>query len=544
MNRTQQTFRSAIVLLLVSPLAIRAEERLADVIDRHVATKWEDNRITPSPRSDDAEFLRRVYLDLTGTIPTWEEAKDFLNNPATEKRAELIQRLLDDPRYARHQADEWDMIYFGRNPPGYDAAKRAGFQRWLREQFEQNTPYDQIARAILKAEGNTAEHGAPMFLVQYNNKPEDATVKITQTFLGVQLQCARCHNHPYESWTQLDFYGMSAFLSRLQVIQAGEQDGQKKIYLGERNFGEVNFTGPASRSEPGQQGKPVAPKFLHGPALDEPERPEALKDERLPSGKEPPKPWFSRKDALADWITARDNPYFARALANRIWAQFMGRGLVYPVDNLSESNPASHPELLDILTDQLITKDFNLKWFIGEIVNSQTYQLSSRGSVELERPEWFEQARSRPLSAEELAEAWRTAVNYVAVDPKTAEQLDKGDRFYPLGGYQKSFLGSPTDGVGNFLGGLHEHLYFNNGGIDKLFDRREGGLLHTLAEAEKDSPWEQRVERLFLAVLSRRPSPEESAKFVEFLSQEERPHDRVKDAMWALMSSSEFRFNH
>ncbi|MCA9268706.1 MAG: DUF1553 domain-containing protein, partial [Planctomycetales bacterium] len=332
--------------------------------------------------------------------------------------------------------------------------------------------------------------------------------------------------------------------SRLQVVQAGEKDGQKRYFIGEKSIGEINFTGPVTEDAPGKKGVPVAPKFLLGEALAEPAPPEGAKDERLPDGKEPPAPAFSRKAALADWITAKDNPYFARAIVNRIWAQYMGRGLVHPVDNMSASNEPTHPELLDLLAGQFIEHGYDLRWLAREIISSRAYQLASTGPVAAERPLWFERARTRPLSAEELADAWRSAVNYAAVDSKLNEQLAKGERFYPVGEYQKHFLGSPMDGVGNFLGGLHEHLYLNNGGIDRLFSSQAGGLLHELSEATKDAPWEERVERMYLAILSRRPLPEETQKFVEYLSAEERPQERVKEAMWALMTCSEFRFNH
>lgn len=543
----------SVVLLVSLVVAFAAsapgQTPLRDVIDARIEAKWQEKEIAPAPPADDAAFLRRIYLDLCGTIPTHDEAKAFLDDTSPDKRSTLIDRLLDDPHFARQQADKWDMIYFGRNPPGYKTREREGFQNWLREQFEKNTPYDEIARAILTAEGNTAEHGAPMFLVQYKGKPADATVKITQTFLGVQLQCARCHDHPYESWTQLDFYGMAAFFARLEVVDMGKIDDQTAFAIGEKNLGEIEFTGPAAEDEPGKKGKPVAAKFLHGDEVEEPELPEDFEEpRRFPSKKIPPAPKFSRKNALADWVTSRDNPYFARAVANRVWAQYMGRGVVHPVDNMSESNPPSDPELLEDLTKQLVDHNFDLKWYIRELVNSKTYQLASTGEVDDERPRWFERGRVRPLSAEELVQAWRTALNYAATDDKLNEQLAKGDRFHPLtSGFHLNAFGQPADGTGNFLGGLHEHLYMNNGGISRLFSSDEGGLMHTLAEAEKDLPWEERVERLYLSILSRRPTPPETERFVEFFQSAEdqnRPHDEVRDAMWVLMTCSEFRFNH
>lgn len=535
-----------LVLLLISP-RLQAESPLREVIDQRIAAQWQAKQTSPAPAASDAAFLRRVYLDLCGTIPTADEARTFLDDASEDKRAKLIDKLLADPRFGQQQADFWDMLYFGRNPPGYDADKRRGFQRWLRGEFNNNSFYDKIAHAILKADGNTAEQGAPMFLVQYERQPEDATVKITQTFLGVQLQCARCHDHPYEAWTQLDFYGMAAFLARLNKVELGEKDGEKKIVLGEKNRGEINFVGPAKNLAAGTKGEPVPAKFLLGETLIEPEQPKEEKEERFENGKEPPKPTFSRKDVLADWVTKRDNPFFARALANRVWAQYLGRGIVHPVDNMSESNEPTHPELLDDLTKQLVDHHFDLKWYIKELVNSKTYQLASTGSVEAERPQWFERARVRPLSAEELAEAWRVAVNYEVADPKTKEQLEKGERYYPVGEYQKHFMGDPTDGVGNFLGGLHEHLYLSNGGIDRLFTTQQGSLLHQLSEVQKEAPLEDRVERMYLAILSRPPRPEETQKFVEYISASEnkdRTQERFREAMWALMTCSEFRFNH
>jgi len=538
----------SIALLALSASIASAQTPLRDVIDNRVQAKWQEENLAPAPPADDATFLRRVYLDLCGTIPTADEAREFLDDQDPQKRAKLIDRLLDDPRYAQHQADVWDMIYFGRNPPGYKTNERSGFQKWLRKQFAENTPYDAIARAILKAEGNSVDDGAPMFFVQYKNKPEDATEKITQTFLGIQLQCARCHDHPFEPWTQLDFYGTAAFFARLDVVDVGKKNNETAWAIGEQDVGEINFTGPVTEDEPGKEGTPVPPKFLYGDELDEAETPEDAKEERFKNGKMPPKPQFSRKDAFAEWATAEDNPYFARAVANRVWAQFMGRGLVHPVDDMSEANQPSHPELLEQITRQLVDHDFDLKWYIRELVNSQTYQLSSLGdSTVQERPRYFERARTRPLTAEELADCWRVATRYAAADDKLQERLDQGNRFYPLtSGYHLSAFGTPTDGTGNFLGGMHEQLYMSNGGISKLFRSNEGGLLHTLAEAKKDTPWEDRVELMYLSILSRRPSPAESQKFVEFFqsADQDRPHETVKDAMWVLMTCSEFRFNH
>ena len=519
-----------ILAILIAVPSIASAEPLRQSIDSRIRAAWEREKITAAKPASDAEFLRRIYLDLVGEVPTYEETIAFLDDKDAVKRDKLIDKLLADPRYGRHMSDLWDMILFGRNPPGFDTDKREGFQTWLRTQFEKNVPYDQLARTILKAEGNSVDNGA-LYYVQYSRRPEDAIESVTQTFLGVQLQCARCHNHPYESWKQIEFYGMAAFLARLDVVQVGKK-GNANIYaIGEKNTGDVRFTGPAKDAKPGDKGEPVKPKFLLGKVLDEPEMPKDFKEPKLKPNEMPPKPKFSRKDALADWITSPDNPFFAKAIANRVWSQFMGRGLVHPVDNLSPSNPPSHPELLDEIAKELVAHKFDLKWLIKELVSSNTYQLSGAGTGEA-MPQWFQHARSRPLSAEELIESWRVVTGYAASEKAKKPETS---RFRPLGEYVVRFFGTPNTGTGDFQGGLHEHLYLNNGPLSQMIGVK-GGIAEYIADAKKSD----RIERLFLTTLNRRPTEEETKKFTAFLDGKNSP----SDAVWALITSSEFRFNH
>ncbi len=520
-----------------------ADERpLRDVIDAELSLGWQREKVEPAAAATDAEFLRRVSLDLTGVVPTYDETVAHLNDQAADKRARLIERLFNDPRFARHQADLWDLILFGRHPPGYDTDKRDGIQRWLRDQFTANRPYDQWVRELLRAEGNSVEQGPPMYYVQYRNQPEDLTEVVTQTFLGVQLQCARCHDHPFESWKQLDFYGVAGFFARLQVVDVGKKDGLTMFAVGEKSTGDVLFTGPAKEQMPGKKGEPVKPKFLLGEALAEPALPEGFKEPKLENNKPPPAPQFSRKDQFADWATRPDNPFFARAVANRVWAQYFGRGLVHPVDNMSPSNVPSHPALLDALAKWLVEHQFDLKGYMRELVSSRSYALSSRGKTGEASPLWFQHARTRPLSAEELAESWRVATGYDdANKDKPAEK--KPNRFRPLtDGYMLRFFGQPTNGVGDFQGGLAEHLFLNNGQLGSVIVSAPGSLLATLAKP--DQPWEARVDRLFLQMLNRPPETDERDRFVALLAAEKDPAERLRDAIWALMTCSEFRFNH
>lgn len=514
-----------------------AELPLRQFIDAEVRAAWQRQKITPASASNDAEFLRRVCLDLIGVIPTYEETVAFLDSKDPTKREQLIDRLLADPRFAQHQADVWDLILFGRNPPGYDTQRREGFQTWLKRQFENNVPYDVWVRELLKALGTSAE-GSALYYAQYNRAPEDASEAISQTFLGVQLQCARCHNHPYEKWKQRDFYGMAAFLARLEVVTVGKKGNETIYAIGERSSGDIQFTGRAKDAQPGKKGEPVKPKFLLGEALDEPALPAGFKEEKFAANKVPPPPRFSRKDPLADWITRADNPFFARAIANRVWGQYLGRGLVHPVNNLSPSNKPSHPALLDRLTQELIDHKFDLKWYIRELVNSQTYQLSSAGSGE-PLPEWFQHARMRPLAAEELVESWQVASGYLAAE-KLGDKKPDRNRFRPLGReYLVQFFGTPNNGTGDFQGGLHEHLYLNNGPLGGMITGGKGTLVEFVGDAK--AGLEARIERLFLTTLNRRPTVAERERFASFLTTDKAV---AGDAVWALLTCSEFRFNH
>lgn len=519
---------------------VRGAESLRDVIDREVEAVWTREKIKPSPPADDAEFLRRVYLDLTGSVPDYDTTVAFLADKDSAKRAKLIDRLLDDPRYAQHQADVWDLILFGRNPPGYDTDKRQHFQAWLQKQFADNVPYDEWAGKILRAEGNTVDDGPPMFYVQYDRKPEDATEAITQIFLGVQLQCARCHDHPYEPWKQVDFYGMAAFVSRLSVVTVGKNGQTTKYAIGERPAGDIMFTGPAKDQMPGQKGEPIGPKFLLGDKLQEPASTKAMAEVKFAPNKVPPAPPFSRKDQLASWITGETNPYFAKAAANRVWAQFLGRGIVHPVDNMSPSNEPSHPELLATLARELAAQKYDVKWYVRELVNSRTYQRSSRGGAGAELPQWFETARTRPLSAEELAEAWRIATGYAATEKSSSGKKAETSRFRPFeSSYMLRYFGKPFNGSGDFQGGMHEHLYLNNGPMSTVIATGKGSLVEALLKEDAKAG----TERLYLSLLNRAPQDAERAKVAAYVSGG-KADERWREAIWAVITSSEFRFNH
>ncbi|HEY2909100.1 MAG TPA: DUF1549 domain-containing protein [Gemmataceae bacterium] len=520
---------SAVAILIVFPTVCAAAEPLHSVIDRELKAAWAREKIAPAPRSTDSAFLRRVYLDLLGTIPTYQETTAFLADTDAKKREKLIDKLLADPRFATGQAQVWDQVLFGRHPANYDAVhKRPAFQAWLAKQFAENVPYDRWVKELLLAE----TPGSEMFYVQFRGQPEEMTVAISKLFLGTQLQCARCHDHPYEKWTQKDFYGLTGFFVRLVVQESGS--GAKRTFtIGEKSTGEVLFSGSVKEQRPGKKGDPVKPKFLGGRLLDEPPTPRGFKEPK--NAKSLPKPAFSRKARLAEWVASRDNPYLAKAVANRVWAQFMGRGLIHPIDDIRADSKASHPALQKALTDGLVEHRFDLKWLIREIVLSDGYQLAMHGPSKEALPKWFEQARIRPLSAEELVAAMRLANMYD----------QPGDRKPEITwDYFTRFFGDPVNGLGDFQGSLNEHLFWNNSEhVRRFIQRKKGNLIDTMLASKE--PVGKRVEHLFLAIYQRLPNPTEADLIGRHLQlKDDKPEALYEEAIWALLNSSEFRFNH
>lgn len=510
----------------------RAEERpLRQLIDAAIKAGWQRDKVAGAPLADDATFLRRIYLDLVGTLPTYDETVRFLEVKEADKRGKLIERLLDDPRFGKQQAHVWEKVFFLKDAANAEAAKnREVFRKWLADKVNKNEPYDRWVKELLLGEGNTQENGPPLFYVQFMGNSQETAVAVSRIFLGTQLQCAQCHDHPYEKWKQLDFYGLAGFFARLVVLQpAGE--GKGRYVIAEKRTGEVLFTGPANQQKPGQKGTPVPARYLGGDVLEEPPVPKDFKEPELKGAKAPPPPDFSRKEKLVEWVVAKDNRYFARAAANRIWAQFMGRGLIHPVDDLREGKTPSHPELSQALCQQFVARDFDMKWLIRELVNSQTYQLGA--AKELADPATFAQSWLRPLSAEEMLASLCVATG-----------CDKDKLPSGLMDYGMRHFGDATDGRGEFQASLNERLFMNNGAhIRQLIQRRPGNLADTLATS-KDS-WEEKVERLYLSVLSRPPRPQEKQRFVEHLTSDPKKADAlVEEAVWALLNCSEFRFNH
>jgi hypothetical protein len=534
-------YGSSLLAAFTLALPVWAETPLRQVIDAEVKAAWQQEKIKPAGRTDDAAFLRRVYIDLVGTIPTLDETRQFLRDTAPDKRTKLIDRLLEDPRYATHMADIWLPLLISRNPTHPEVQQRHDvLYRWLTDKFAKNEPYDRWVRELLQGEGNSAENGPPLFYIQFNGRAEETTVLVSRVFLGTQIQCAQCHDHPMEKWTQLDFYGMAGFFARLGVADGGVVKGKRRLVVAEKSTGEVRFTGPVAKQRPGQKSTPVPPRLLGGAVLKEPALPRDFKEPRVKAGQAPPRPLFSRKEKLVAWLTTADNPYFARAIANRLWGQFMVRGLYHPVDNLRDNRPANLPKLFQALHEDLVRHKFDLKGFIRELVNSETYQLNMGKGTGVD---WYAQRRLRPLTAEEMLAVLRQATGFDAAARASGKPEDAKLPFLLVRDVLRE-LGNPVDGRGEFQGSLSERLFVNNShDLRQIIRRRKGNLMDAILSSRET--WEKRVDQLYLTVLSRPPRDEERKRFVKYLTADPKnPEPLVEEAIWVLLASSELRFNH
>lgn len=492
---------------------------LAKIIDEEVAKRMAAEGFKASPRSEDTEFLRRVHLDLVGTIPSAEKVDAFLKNTDPKKREKVIDELLADPRFGVQISEIWS----GQMIPRESNNRRLNhtpFQEWLAKQFNAGVPLNKLVFDLVTATGNTDENGATVFYVG-NPTVDKMTDNVARMFLGVQLQCAQCHNHPFTDWKQTEYWAMAAFFMKTKLTVNPQQAAKKGVAPG------ITETGKAGGKKQGlpESAKIVPAKFLQGesPTLNQ---------------SEPFRP------VLAQWMTSPNNPFFARAMVNRFWYQLFGRGIVNPVDDMHQDNVATHPELLAAMTEQLKTSGFDLKYLLRAICNSETYQRTSKPSNDNQSDDRFLSHRVvRVLSAEQLYDSLTTVVG--------KSGAGRTDRKAPIAGKK----GAPAGGRENFLNFFRidegaDPLEYQ-AGIPQALRMMNSGQFNnttdTVAKAMKEgSTPAQVVERLFIHSLSRRPTAEETQRLTDFVRQKggSDPRTAYGDIVWALINSSEFAFNH
>jgi hypothetical protein len=516
---------------LPTPVSAEQYDKLPrnNFIDGHVWAKLRQLNITPSEPAGDATFHRRAYLDIIGRIPTPEETRAFLADTDPKKREKLIDSLLDRPEYADFWANKWaDLV----RPNPYHVGMKATYNldQWLRRSFRENKPYDQFVREIITANGSTFTNGAAVF---YRNRrePDELTTMVSQLFLGVRLDCAKCHHHPFEVWGQDDFYSFAAFFGKIgrkgTGISAPISGGEEAIYHGEGTVGRRRGGGPVKHPI---TGKEMVPTPLLGKPLD-------IDPETDP------------RAVLAEWVTSPENPYFAKVIVNRVWADLMGRGIVDPVDDLRATNPPSNPELLDALAADFRKNKCDLKKLIRVICTSHAYGLSTtpndRNAADLRN---YSRHYRQRLRAEVLLDM----VSDITGVPERFDAMPPGSRAMELWTVrsQSLFLDSfgrpdpnqdpPCERTSDTTVVQALHL-MNSPNLYRKVTADEGRCA-TLAKGTK-TPVEI-ADELYLLAYCRFPTDTERAAAVKRF---ERPNatrrTAAEDLLWALINTPEFVFN-
>ena len=486
-------------------------------IDGYINAKLEKMKILPSEECTDAEFVRRLYLDLTGFTPTAKQAREFVEDttPSREKREKLIDQLLGSRDFVDFWSNKWaDLLQCNSKTLGEEGVWV--FREWIREAVAQNMPYDQFVRTLITAEGSSLDN-PPVNYMRTLRETGKITEDVSQTFLGVRFSCNKCHDHPFERWTQNQYYELGAFFARL-AFKPGARPGEEIVY--------DNFRG----------GEVAHPKT------------NVTVEPKVPYGANPD--WHKsrfREKALADWVVSKDNPFFAKSYVNRVWSYFFGRGIIDPVDDIRASNPPVNPELLDALTDDFIKSGFNVQHLIRTIVSCRTYGLSIRSN------EWnhddrvnFSHAIPRRLTAEQMMNAVAIATGTKTrltglpdgVRPEDlADGMNEGSDFLKLFGRPKRETACECERTSNVS--LAHALSLINGHLISDACTSQGNALARLIAREPDN--RKVIEEMYYMTMSRPPSEAELAEIDLGTADQRLP--AAEDLAWALMNSPAFLFN-
>jgi hypothetical protein len=534
----------SLALLFAGRVPLRAEAPLHERIDHFIEAGTPNFGKLAAGPAPDAEFLRRVYLDLTGTIPSGAQARAFLADASADKRQNLIDRLLASPEYARHMQHVFNVVLMERRPDRF--VPQAQWHEYLRASFAANKPWDQLVREVLSADGTDPKLRPPAkFYLDRGADAHTLTKDIGRLFLGMNLQCAQCHDHPLvNGYKQEHYYGIFAFLNRSSIFR--EKTGL--VVLAEKAEGEVAFQ---SVFDPTKLTRRTGPRLPDAAPVKEPTFPKGKEYAVAPAVGVRPVPRFSRRGPLAGLITARDNVRFKRTSANRLWALLMGRGLVHPLDLDHSENPPSHPKLLSLLADEFANGKYDIKHFLREVALSKTYQRSSelpKGVKEIPA-ESFAVANLKPLSPEQLAWSLMQATGVIDGQPLAlGKRLNEQTLSASLSGYVVPFVkifggrpGQPETGY--FRSTLEQTFFLTNGPLLRSWlTPRKGYLTDRLASLANADPV---AEELYLSVLTRRPSADERKDIADYLKGRNRDRPAaLQEIAWAVLASAEFRFNH
>ena len=517
-----QILLSCLVILVLFCICSPSESRIphgTELLNIHIKAKLKEQDLKPSKQSSDAEFLRRVHLDLTGKIPTADEVLEFLKDGSKKKREKKIDNLLGSEPYVQYWTRLWMRWLVNR-----EASNNLEYlESWVQEALRKNMRYDLFVKALVAAKGDARDNGAAEFLSRYDLDPIELTSQVSRLFLGLPMQCAQCHDHKTEAWFQEDFFGVAAFFTGLESVTLYEttMDGEKE------EVGSYIKDGAAGPIHIPDTDTSVVPRFLDGKPY-----------QGVPT---------LERQALAEWITRKDNPYFAKSIANRIWAHFMGKAFVEPLDGFGEEYPPSYPELLDTLANFFVIYDYDLQDLMRMILHTDAYQRTSETNKSNKDDDtYYSHAYIKPLDPEQFFYSMFQATGYerlqVRRDPFQLEQTKRE--------YLERFIflldNGENEEIEAFNGTVPQALMMINGSMvnDSADTKARGSFISYILDKWRDP--DERLERIYLNVLSRPPNSKEKAYFKRYLDRSlYRNKDLAySDMYWALLNSAEFALNH
>lgn len=500
-------------------------------INQELSAGWKDNEVEPSPVADDAEWIRRVSLDLRGHIPSLEEVEKFVADKEKTKRTRVIEQFLEDPAYVRNFTTIWTNLSIGQQTPRF--VHRDGMQKFYREAFSRNRPWKQVVIDLITAEGRTDEVGATNYIAAQMQDQDDGvqlTAKTARLFLGMQVQCTQCHNHPFNDWKQEQFWQYNSFFR--QTAKADRRIFNPKTNRQEDAYAEVSwkdFQGPVY-FEKRNGVMQVAYPIYQGQEVD-------------------PGPETERRKELARLITGGDHPMIARAFVNRLWCHFFGNGFTRPIDDIAPHNPPTHPALLDRLSDEFVKCDYDIKRLITWVANCDAYGLTSRATKKNEKDNpaageapLFTHLAVKPMTAEQLYDSLIVATNAHKAGRAGWEQSEKQRQVW-LNQFIQAFGNDEGEESTSFDGTIPQALMMMNGELVRdAINVKPGSHLHEILTGKGDD--RQKVNRLYLSTLGRLPSKPETAKLQALAKNSKDPATLYQDLFWALLNSNEFIFNH
>lgn len=495
-------------------------------LDRHIDAVLKQEGLKPSRQTDDAAFLRRIHLDVTGVIPSPEQVLDFVNDGSKNKRSKKIDELLSSKESVDYWTRLWVNWLIGRRDVGDD--RRIGLTGWVKDALETNMPYDQFVSELVAADGELQDNPAANYVLRYERSPVFLTSHSSRLFLGLSMQCAECHDHKTEAWLQEDFYGVAAFFTGIR--------SEEKGYLTDMEGNKTEMENYLITNSPEMQrasymfdgnSESVPPRFLDGMEY------KGANTEK--------------RHALAEWMTANENPYFSKAIVNRIWKHFMGRAFVEPLDGFGEEYPPTNPKLLEWLAEDFVIHGYDLKQLMRTILHSKAYQRSSETNKSNEDDEiYYSHAYMKPLSAEQFFYSMLQATGFERLQNRRDRNQVENMKQEHLRKFLFLLDNGEMEEIEAFNGTVPQALMMINGDLvnDSADHKERGSFVNYVLDNWRDTI--DRVQFIYLTVLSRKPTSKEQTYFQRYLERSLYTDKDLayEDLYWVLLNSAEFSLNH